>query len=229
MANTTFIYELIDPRSNETRYIGKSNNPQRRLKDEHLKEIGDTHKIRWIKQLQRLNLIPVLNIIDEVSESDWDFWERFYIRQFRLCEFRLVNDTDGGDGVKDSTGEVGRKVSRALMGRKVSQEQVQRALETKRRNNSFGQTKEALDKRVAKITGMKRSKEICEKFSKSHIGIHPTEETKQKLRERLKGRVFTEEWRRELSKANTGKHLSEEAKFKISEFWRKRRENKLKK
>jgi len=76
---TTYIYELIDPKSNKPRYIGKSNNPQKRL-ESHLKEKKNTYKNNWIKKLKKENLIPVLNIIDEVSIDTWVFW--VYKRRF---------------------------------------------------------------------------------------------------------------------------------------------------
>ena len=94
----TFIYALLDPRNNFRIYIGKSDNPQQRLK-QHLTMLQPkTIKNDWVKKLLSLNLTPELIIIDEVPRIGWDFWEKFYIEQFRCWGFTLMNGTDGGDG-----------------------------------------------------------------------------------------------------------------------------------
>ena len=48
----TFIYGLCDPETNEIRYIGKSNQPKKRLQDHiYSCERTVTHKNNWIKSL----------------------------------------------------------------------------------------------------------------------------------------------------------------------------------
>ena len=76
MSQMVFIYELIDPRDNTTRYIGKSKDPQKRF-IEHLKcQLHEgQYKNRWIKKLISENFKPILNVIDEVEENTWNFWE----------------------------------------------------------------------------------------------------------------------------------------------------------
>ena len=88
---TTFIYELIDPRTNEPRYIGKTNNPNYRLKNGHLNNSelkNKTYKCNWIKSLLKQNLKPTLNIIDEVNENEWQYWEKFYIGLYKEFGFK---------------------------------------------------------------------------------------------------------------------------------------------
>ena len=105
---TIFIYELIDPITDETRYIGKTCNPSRRLKSHflHVKNnLNCTYKENWIKSLKKRNLKPVLNIIDEVKENESNFWERFYISLYKSWNCKLTNLTDGGDGSKGMLGK----------------------------------------------------------------------------------------------------------------------------
>jgi predicted GIY-YIG superfamily endonuclease len=97
------IYGLSDPRNNETKYIGKTNNPKKRF-SEHISEAkrGKTKKDNWIKKLIKLNLKPELFIIDEVLDSQIEYWEEYYIKYYKYqlkCE--LVNWDDCGVGTKD--------------------------------------------------------------------------------------------------------------------------------
>jgi hypothetical protein len=94
-----FIYALSDPRNNQIRYIGKSNNPKDRYKN-HFNSARDknTHKRNWINSLRKDRYRPELIIIDEVPVDSWQYWEKFYISLFKTWGFSLVNYTSGGDG-----------------------------------------------------------------------------------------------------------------------------------
>lgn len=96
----TFIYALIDPRNQQIKYIGKANNPKLRFNG-HLREClkTETLKNNWIKSLLNKGLKPIVEIIDEVLESEWQFWERHYISLYKSWGFKLKNDPKcpGGD------------------------------------------------------------------------------------------------------------------------------------
>jgi len=93
-----FIYALIDPRSGKIRYVGCTWSPSKRLK-EHLKSASDNgYKQRWIRTLMRSKLIPKMEIL-EVGIGDCSDAERAWILGLRQSGERLVNATDGGDGV----------------------------------------------------------------------------------------------------------------------------------
>lgn len=95
---TTFIYSLSDPITNEIRYIGKSNDLRKRLYA-HIKECKSemrSHKISWVRSLLNKNQRPIIEIIDEVPSSEWEFWESFWISQFLSWGIRLVNISPGG-------------------------------------------------------------------------------------------------------------------------------------
>lgn len=94
---TTYIYCLFDPITEQPKYIGKSDNPQKRYL-EHIKEKGKTKKINWIKSLKNKGLLPILEILDEVRSENWKVMESMYIFLFRGWGFDLVNGTLGGDG-----------------------------------------------------------------------------------------------------------------------------------
>lgn len=96
---TTFIYLLIDPITNQIRYIGKANNPKDRYKN-HINKCLDknTHKRNWINKLKKLGYKPELEILEEVSISEWKYWESFWIGYYKYLGFKLLNYTLGGDG-----------------------------------------------------------------------------------------------------------------------------------
>lgn len=100
----TFIYSLVDPRSNQIRYIGKSNNPKKRL-SAHLSEKRRTHKSHWIQSLKKVGLKPILNIVDEVLLKEWEFWEMHYISLYKSWGFDLTNQRAGGGGLESHSTE----------------------------------------------------------------------------------------------------------------------------
>lgn len=95
MADTTFIYELIDPRTGQTRYVGKTDRPDRRL-DQHLIDNHNQFKQRWIQELAQLSLRPKLTILDEVPSNQWVEHERQWIQRKKDSGCDLLNIRDGG-------------------------------------------------------------------------------------------------------------------------------------
>lgn len=100
MKITTFIYILKDPITNEVRYVGKSNDPLKRLY-KHLctSSNDDTHRKNWISKLLKDGLKPILEIIDEVPKSEWQLNEKKYINYYTSIGCDLVNWSDGGEGL----------------------------------------------------------------------------------------------------------------------------------
>lgn len=95
---TTFIYGLVDPRTEEIKYIGKSNKPSKRLR-EHISESKNkngcgTKKENWIYKLYKLNLEPHIKILDEVKLEEYEYWEEFYIKKHT----NLLNYDEKGIG-----------------------------------------------------------------------------------------------------------------------------------
>ena len=151
----TFIYILTDE-NNQPRYVGKSDNPNRRLKD-HIYEAkrsdSKSHRVNWINSMLTKNLKPNVVIIDEVPNEEWEFWENFWIEQFKQRNFDLTNGSIGGFGF--------------TKGHFVSKETKE-----KHRLAALGNKNKL---------GKKCSKESIEKMSKSHLGKTLSEETKAKM------------------------------------------------
>lgn len=150
---TTFIYILIDPRSNQIRYVGKSNNPRKRL-SAHLYDRGRTYKANWVQLLVKENFKPILEIIDEVPISEWEFWEQHYISLYRSWGFDLKNMTIGGG---EAPGMLNLKHSF-----KTKQLMRQKALGRIR-------TSESIDKQRLKLLGKQRPQESNEKTKTTKV------------------------------------------------------------
>lgn len=95
---TVFIYVLIDPESNQIKYVGKTTDITRRFR-RHISErfLHDSYKDRWVRKLVDNGVVPEIEIVDEVDKSNWIYWEKFYISYFKYIGCLLTNGTVGGD------------------------------------------------------------------------------------------------------------------------------------
>lgn len=113
-----YIYSLLCPITGDVKYIGKAENPSYRYR-KHIEESlrgKVTKKCHWIKSLLNIDLKPILNIEDCVDESEWKFWEMYYISLYKSFGFDLKNGTNGGDGGKMSI-EVIEKIRQSCKNR----------------------------------------------------------------------------------------------------------------
>lgn len=117
--NRVTIYALCDPESGMIRYIGKTRyTPERRL-TYHLTRSGKSKlpSANWLRSLKVSGLRPIIVDLDRVGlDDDWASRERFWIATCRDAGFRLLNLTDGGEGLHglELTAEHRAKISRAL-------------------------------------------------------------------------------------------------------------------
>lgn len=107
------IYGLIDPRTKEIRYVGKSDNPVKRLR-RHLgkKNIQKSfHAARWLRSLVEIGLKPEIAILEVVSGGEnWEDRERHWIAYLRSEGCDLTNTSPGGEGGA-TYGRLGKKNS----------------------------------------------------------------------------------------------------------------------
>lgn len=90
------IYALIDPETDEIRYIGKSNNAQNRLKHHILDRIKKKLPVSvWINDLMEKGMRPTLVVLERVV--DWEEAEIRLIAVSRARGDRLLNVADGGN------------------------------------------------------------------------------------------------------------------------------------
>lgn len=125
---TVFIYALLDPDILDVRYVGKSNNPKKRL-GRHIynaktryDEPDALHVERWVKKLLDKGKRPVLKILEEVPLSEWEEAEMRHIAQYEY----LTNIAKGGNGPYSVSDETRKKISLANKGRKFSEETLRK-------------------------------------------------------------------------------------------------------
>lgn len=201
------IYGLIDPRTNEVRYIGKSTSgmtrPLRHTQPSHMRI--DSYKTRWLRELMASGFYPDILTLEETARDDLAAAEREWICNGRALGWPLTNLTDGGDGAlnpspatraklsaagkrnKSRTGQPmpdwHRKViSAANKGRKHTAEHRRKITETRRARGGYAHSDAAKQRISASKRGAVASEETKQKMSAVHLGFRHTEESREKMR-----------------------------------------------
>lgn len=73
-----YIYALVDPRDKRIKYVGKTNNPDRRY-DEHVETEETTQKAIWIQELRSAGVKPTMILLNECNEPQSDYQENWWI------------------------------------------------------------------------------------------------------------------------------------------------------
>lgn len=97
---TIYIYILKD-QENNIRYVGKTTNIRRRLYS-HIAEAklnkSKRYVLNWIRQLLSNNQKPILEVIEECNENNWQEREIYWINYYKETTPNLCNLCDGGTG-----------------------------------------------------------------------------------------------------------------------------------
>lgn len=105
------IYGLYEPDGIALRYVGKANNAERRLKT-HLLERGQSRPVnRWIKALVSRGQSPVMRVLENVPNDQWEQAERRLIAEHRKTS-SLLNVADGG-AMPSQTDQERKKAAKA--------------------------------------------------------------------------------------------------------------------
>lgn len=186
----TTIYALLDPRTGEVRYIGKTYRSKQRRLRQHINDSrsgrSNTHAACWVRSLLNEGLEPVAKTIEVVTEN-WEDRERYWIRYFRK-RFDLTNSCDGGRGVRvgyKHTAEARANMSRAQRNRPPRGPMSEEAKENLR----------------AAAMGRVIGPEARAKLSKAGMGRKHTAEAKAKMREAHLGKVFSAEHREKIGES----------------------------
>lgn len=240
----TFIYGLIDPRNQELRYIGKADNPKKRLQS-HIngRFKTDSYKNHWLKNLC-YNSKPELIILEKISILEWEESEKWWIVYCKFLGVRLTNGTEGGDGCVP-TPEVRKKMSEAQSGERHSMYGKYHSDETKIKMSIshkgekaywYGKTRLFSDEHKMRLSeshqgknnsmyGKQHSKETCQKIAIA--ASNRSQETKKKMSESHKGKRHSPETRALMSIQRKGRKHSPETKALMSKIAQDRKINSI--
>ena len=100
------IYGLIDPRTQQLRYVGKTQHELRRRLNEHRtisyggSKARNQHCAKWLRALHKAGHSFDYTVLQEIpAGGDWEEAEQFWIAYFKYVGANLTNHTAGGDGL----------------------------------------------------------------------------------------------------------------------------------
>lgn len=105
---TIYIYALRDPKG-EVRYIGKTNDPEKRLR-KHISGARtrkeNHHNANWIRTLLAVGQQPTMEVLYSVAPHEtWQEVEKYFIDAYRAMGFNLTNILEGGGAEFDVSPE----------------------------------------------------------------------------------------------------------------------------
>ena len=179
------IYVLIDPRDGRVRYVGKTDNPRRRL-NVHISTVMrgaiSGRFAMWIKDIVLSGRKPEMIALEYVEEGKWQDREIDWINYFRIHGASLLNRVRGGNAPRNRRGQVifsietRKRMSQSAKGKVITE-----------------QTRKLISERMM---GRKFSQEHKRRMSESRqsqwppptLGFRHTEETKKKIKNALIGK-----------------------------------------
>ncbi len=199
------VYALMDPRSGELRYIGKTCQGVAARVAGHMRSARNGspyHSACWLRQLIKTGMKPDVMILAHAPHADAANLERQYIALLRAAGAKLTNMADGGEGVpgmnkgRKHTPGARRNMSRAQVGRKhtkATRRKISKA------HQGMTHSVESRRKMSESSTGKKHSVRTRRKLSESLRGLEKSTETRRKLSEAAKRQWANPDSRRDLS------------------------------
>lgn len=228
---TVYIYALIDPRTREAKYVGKTINIEARLKG-HKADKKNCYKTAWLQSLLEFGDLPgvmVLETIENSDDQDWQEAERYWINQLRFYGAKLCNLDSGGAGGKRHCAETIRKIGEGNKGKKMPGWLKLRLTALSLGRKMTEANKQKLSDRTK---GKKRSEATKAKIAAAHLGKkgrpmseeqkefrrqwRPSAEIRARMAEAQKGRIQSEATKEKLRAWNTGRRMSDAARLKMS-------------
>jgi hypothetical protein len=220
---TVIVYGLIDDRNPvEVRYVGVAVNPEYRLR-RHLKDGDDkrrTHKRNWIRSVQRDGgVVSWMTLATADTYAEAFSLERALIRQYRSLGARLLNSTDGGEGVVGYrfTDERRKQISEWAKSRKgkiyrseAARANIAAAMRAYWATHSRPDSAETRRKKSESHRGKKLSDEHIERLRQASTDRRMPELLKAKLIAIHRDAVVTAETRAKIGDAFRGKRQSQD-------------------
>lgn len=111
------IYALVDPRTNQIRYVGQTqNHPEVRLVGHLLKDDGNKRKRAWIDELRRLGEKPIVVVLEYASSFDEALEvESSWIRRGHRSEWPLLNSNANNYAERKYTQRYAQKITKPVV------------------------------------------------------------------------------------------------------------------
>ena len=168
MESPHIIYGLLDPETQQLRYVGYTSNKIKRYSKHHsLKVLANdfSHKANWIKSLIAKGLKAEMMIIEEFATAEeLPEAEIKYISNYRNVGYDLTNSTDGGEGQQNPSEETRKKMGSGQRGKPSPMKGKKHTAEAKQK---MSESHKGLP---SSWVGRKHTDEARKKQSESHIG-----------------------------------------------------------
>jgi group I intron endonuclease len=133
-------------------YVGKTINSR---KSSHKKTFGENIVYSEIDE------------INSLDKKDWEPLETYWINQFRVWGFGVLNENDGGGGPTTHSQETQEKMSKTRKGKLFSESQKNKISKSKKGCNVWSKGKKFSEEHKGKISKAKKGKPLP---SLSYIG-----------------------------------------------------------
>jgi len=205
------IYGLVDP-TRGIRYIGYTSRSLRKRLRAHLVESqkkATCHRHHWIRSLISRGLKPEIVELEECTEKNWMKRERYWILKLRTS-CRLVNSTDGGEGLLNPSEKTRKRMSKARRARVITDETCRRISEANKGKNTWMLGRKLSKETRAKLSkarkGRKFTAEHCAKISAALMGHAVSDSVRKAVSEAHRKFKHTPETRAQISASLTGNH-----------------------
>lgn len=175
------VYGLVDPRTNEIRYVGKTRQLLKNRLKKHYEDASNPqnirHKAQWFRVLKQNGLRPSVKILQKCADNEKacaaEIWWISHLKSTGVDLTNLTSGGDAGDGWHH-TEEVKKKMSLLNTGRKRSQKSIEATAAAHRGRKRSEETRQKIS--VA-LRGKNLSQQTRQKMSETHLARN------QKLRE----------------------------------------------
>lgn len=143
-------------------YIGKTMNITKRLyKHKSSSKLKRNYKERFINKLLEQSIEINISVLDIVDDESVDYWEIYWIEQFKQWGFSLKNTTSGGDGGDYWSGKNHSNITREKLS-KIRYEQLENGMIYPLPGESNGRSKLTNEK----VIEMRKLKEVGYSYAK---------------------------------------------------------------
>lgn len=199
--NAVYIYALICPDTQQVRYIGKTINPRNRMYGHINNSKGNkkpTKVMCWVSSLLKAGKKPIMEILHETDNDNWEKLEIECIAQYRATS-DLCNILDGGLIYVKDNNYVRKKMSESKRNKPRPQYVKDKIAQAKKR--------------------LILTEDVRKKMGAANKGKPMPQHVKEALAIANKGRIITEATKEKISKTKKARNynMPENSKQKISE------------